>query len=225
MSTLDEKRRLFLDMQERPDEYSEGELQAMLDDPEMSSDIESFTLLRRSALHDGKEISDEAIAEEWQKFSDENEARAKQIHKQHTPTFRLKRYKVAAIVIGSLLLVGTVFAAVRFIKEREPMPIAESNGVEASVSHNAIEKDTIMEAKAVASADSIVKFDDTELETVITTMAEHYAVKTEFKSESARHIHLFFIWNKRNSLADVLEVLNGYDRISVTLSDQTLIVK
>lgn len=223
MNTFEEKRQLFLDMQEHPSNYSEDELQAMLDDPDMRGDIECFSLLSNAAQRNAKQseepaLADARIEEEWQKYSERQSGKMRSAH-------RLKLFKAAAVFIGCLLMIGAAYAAVRIIKGHEPMPIAETADMRPSMTDETTKGDTANAMKAIEAADSLVKFDDAELETVLTTMAAHYGVKTEFKSEKAKHIHLFFIWNRKASLADVLEILNGYDRISVTLKDNTLIVK
>lgn len=223
MDTLEEKRRQFLDMQENPDKYSEDELQTMLDDPDMQADMECFGLLNNAAwsnadLHKDDTLKDESIAAEWQKFSGERKKAAR-------PALGIRLLRVAAVFVGCLLVMGMAYAAVRIIVQRKPAQTAETTVTATAIAKDTVKNDTTVRDKAAELSDSIVKFNDTELEKVITTMAQHYGVKTEFKSEKAKHVHLFFIWNRRTSLADVLEVLNGYDRISVTLTDNTLTVK
>jgi len=218
MKTMEDKKRLFLDMQEHPENYSDEELQAMLDAPDMLDVIENFEKLRQAALRKSGDISDAEISSEWEKFR----------LKHKGASFGSRRstlFKVAAVFVGCLLMVGLAYAAVRFMAEREPMPIATSTEAQAEAQSAAAPNSVALSNSAVAKADSLVTFDDAEFESVLSAMAEHYGVKVEFKSDEARHIRMFFIWNKNMSLADVLEIINGYDRINVVLVDETLTVK
>lgn len=218
MKTMEDKRRLFLDMQEHPENYSEEELQAMLDDPDMLGVIESFEMLRQAASLKGKEMSDAEISSEWEKFCGKHKRAS--YRSLHSTLF-----KVAAVFIGCLLMAGLAYAAMRFIAEREPMPIMTGTTAQKETSRTFVHDNVALSDSVTATADSLVTFDDVEFENVLSAMAEHYGVKVEFKSEEARHIRMFFIWNKNMNLANVLEILNGYDRINVALTDETLTVK
>lgn len=127
--------------------------------------------------------------------------------------------------VGVVMLGGIAYAAVRMVMKRTSTTIAESDN-EGAVKAKAATIDNANDTtKTIAQSDSIVKFEDAELETVVNAMADNYGVNVRFDNEAAKHIHIFLVWNKNNRLEDIIAVLNGYDRINVSLDDKTLIVK
>lgn len=126
--------------------------------------------------------------------------------------------------VGCILLAGIAYAAVRFVKEREPMPIAENvatDNVEKKAENTAI----VEPADTIAKPNAAVTFDNEELATILGAMSEYYQVKVVFESEQAKHIRLFLVWDKTQPVTEIVEMLNKYERFDITLADNTLTVK
>ena len=52
-------------------------------------------------------------------------------------------------------------------------------------------------------------------------------VRVEFysKNEAAKHVRLYFTWDKTAKIEDVINIFNKFDRIHITLENQKLIVE
>lgn len=195
----------LLDMQDNPENYSDEELEVMLNDEEIQEDIKCIVAMRRAAIID----------------SNEREISNKE-HFSHNARI-LPLYKFAAIFIGCIFIAGIAFAAVHFIKEREPKSIAENTEKivkKASLEDIEMKTDTVSTAKA-----TLIVFDGEELEVVARAMAEYYGLNVRFDSEEAKHVKLFFRWDKKTPISNIVEILNKYDRISIELVDRMLIIK
>ena len=70
-----------------------------------------------------------------------------------------------------------------------------------------------------------IVFDNTELGVILAEMSEFYRVKVEYLNAEAKHVRLFFNWNKTKTLEQNLEILNAFDRIQIDYADGILKVK
>ena len=70
-----------------------------------------------------------------------------------------------------------------------------------------------------------VVFDNAELGTILTQMADFYHVNVEYVNANTQHVRLFFNWNKTKTLEQNLELLNAFDRIQIEYVEGTLMVK
>ena len=70
-----------------------------------------------------------------------------------------------------------------------------------------------------------VVFDNAELGTILTQMADFYHVKVRYDNADTQHVRLFFNWNKTKTLEQNLEILNAFDRIQIEYAEGELVVK
>lgn len=113
MQTTDKK--MFLDMQEHPEKYSDQQIEVMLDELDRVPDVESA----------------------WQKFSAEQEESTEStqnhIHTSH------RWLKVAASFIGVLLVTGLAYAAFRILspaKEQQRTEVSTLNAQRSSLNYS-----------------------------------------------------------------------------------------
>ena len=78
-------------------------------------------------------------------------------------------------------------------------------------------------------ADSIkqapVVFENAELQTMLNEMATYYNYKVTFRTEAAKHIRLYFTWDKASKIEDVVATFNKFERIHINIENQTLVVE
>lgn len=60
---------------------------------------------------------------------------------------------------------------------------------------------------------------------ILNEMAVYYGLKTEIRSDEAARIRLYFNWNKQYDAAQVVEQLNQFDHIHVTLNGDALVLE
>ena len=205
----DQKIQLLLDMQEHPEQFSEQELKTMLDDPEVREMMEATALLKQAMMNEESNVND--VDAEWQRFAE-----------THLTDERPERswLKIAATFIGILMVSGIAFAdihIIRYQQKSEVMQTADSVAVansSLSTHHSSLPNDTI--------PPKVVRSDESTLEQILTDMANYYGLTLNWKSEDAKTLRLFYIWNKQQSAVEAIRSMNSFERIRLELSDSIM---
>ena len=82
-----------------------------------------------------------------------------------------------------------------------------------------------VKAEIKTVGDSIVLFKDVRLDSIMIQMDQHYKVESRFADEETKAIRMLLKWNKRKSLDEVLNLLNGFDRLNVRRESDILIIE
>ena len=80
----------------------------------------------------------------------------------------------------------------------------------------------------VAQDSTIMKpivYEDTELVTILNELATFYQVEPVFMKEETKHIRLYFTWYKKQTIDDIVDTFNKFERIHITREDKKLIVE
>ena len=206
----DEKIQLLLDMQEHPEQFSEQALQTMLDDPEVRELMEATAQLKQAMMSDENNVNN--VDAEWQRFA--------QTHLTEQKPER-SWLKIAATFIGILMMSGIAFAAIHIIHHvsnagGEPQkPIRETT----IANPHQLPADTL---KTDSIPPKVVRYDEATLEKILTDMADYYGLSLIWKSEEAKTLRLFYIWNKQQSAVEAIRSMNSFERIRLELSDSIL---
>lgn len=70
-----------------------------------------------------------------------------------------------------------------------------------------------------------IVFEDTSLKTIVDAMAAYYHVDVKVLNPVSTHIRLYFKWDRQCSLQQNIELLNAFDRVKVSYSDNTLTIE
>ena len=206
----DEKIQLLLDMQEHPEQFSEQALKTMLDDPEVRELMEATAQLKQAMMSDENNVND--VDTEWQRFAQTHLTEQKPEHSW---------LKIAATFIGIIMMSGIAFAAIHVIRHvsnagGEPQkPIQETT----IANPNQLPADTL---KTDSIPPKVVRYDEATLEQILTDMANYYGLTLNWKSEEAKTLRLFYIWNKQQSAVEAIRSMNSFERIRLELSDSIL---
>lgn len=216
----------LLKMHEQPELFSDEEIQNALDSDDVSADINNLSAIKRALATEQTAIGDDEINRQWQAFEIKHFGKGKRNGKSVERSW----LKVAALFVGVVLIAGVAFAAIGIITNRHQGISTQIETVlEATEktmglpSNKAVLSDTLITMPIDSSG--IVQFDDVELHDILSAMAAHYHLKLQYESEQTKHVKLFFKWNKRADKASIVELLNSYNRISMELSGETLIIK
>lgn len=197
MQTTDKK--MFRDMQEHPEKYSDQQIESMMDELDRVPDVESA----------------------WQKFSAEQEE-STESSQSHIHTSR-RWLKVAASFIGVLLVTGLAFAAIHFVQSSGSAPnSARDSGEKAGVVMTN-RNDSLPPQGEVEEASII--FENVPLDSMLMEMANYYQVGVEFTREETRQLRFHFVWKRNESLDRVLERLNNFKAVNIEKSDTVIIVE
>ena len=193
MQTPDEKKQMFRDMQEHPEKYSEEQIEAMMDELDRLPDVDAA----------------------WQKFCVAANSSLFTLHSS--------LHKVAASIIGILMLTGIAYAAVHII--------SHSTGVDEKaqtqeVQHlNSPKNDSAAETLTADSIPQTRIFENTPLDEMVSEIAHYYNKVADIQSEEAHELRLYYKWELKDSLECVVDDLNHFDRVSLAIEDDKLIVK
>lgn len=210
----DEKRLMFFDMQEHPEKYTDEQIERLLADEEVKDFLRDLAMARMA----GKKATSKKVDVDkaWKEFAN--------------GSYR-NRMKIAASVVGIIFLSGVAFAAVQngwFKFSTSDKAVEDKTATEQIVNSKQLVNDSL-KAITTEPKDSLdmkpVVFDNAELGTILTQMADFYHVKVEYVNANTQHVRLFFNWNKTKTLEQNLELLNAFDRIQIEYVEGTLMIK
>ena len=203
-----DKIRLLLDMHEHPENYTDEQLAAMLDD-EMQEQLATA----KRALTD---IPEPDVDAEWQRFEQEHFA----------PAHNRRWLKVAAMIAGVLMLSAFTYAAIHAVRAHQPevqQPMTEQ--VEKTDAPVATSSSTEAEGIDSVSTGQPVTFDNVALETIVGDIAARHQMQVEFRNEDARALRFYFVWQPDEDLDAVLERLNLFESVNISKEGNTIVVE
>jgi hypothetical protein len=202
-----EKIELLLEMIEHPEHYTEEEMQKILADEE-TREYYDLIIKADDAYTKSHDVDVDKALQEFE---------TKQLH--HFPLA-----KIAAIFIGILLVSGITYAAI---------VINRSSSDKQSVRKAQIEQ--VMADKPVKSIDTETTdttttqkeqlFDNVELQTILDDISSYYKLKVIYHSDKSRHLRLHFYWDKTKDAETIVESLNHFENVNMTLTDSKIDVK
>ena len=192
----------LLKMTERPQDYSDEEIRKMMNDPDMRAYYELMV-----SAEAGFSLRKEGHGNHRERSRDS---------KDHGSIPMILR--IAAIFIGVLLLSGISFAAYRLMVSGGK---SQAQKVEMSDSPQqaASPQQVITEPNAVRT------FENTELQQILQELSDYYHVEVEFRNEQSRHIRLYTKWDTTAPLHQMIERLNGVEKVSIRLTDNQIIAE
>ena len=172
--------------------------------------------------HDEDIDTSDIIDEEWTKFEAEHFKDGRNSSSSILQFFHSTK-KIAALFIGVLILSGITYAAIHMISSNP-----QSEQVDQTVAVDKAQPSTI-NAQQSASADSTiiqpVVFENAELGRILQEIASFYQCEVVYKKEKTKRVRLFFTWDKKQSLDQVVETFNKFERFHIAKENQKLIVE
>lgn len=172
--------------------------------------------------HDEDIDTSDIIDEEWTKFEAEHFKDGRNSSSSILHFFHSTK-KMAALFIGVLILSGITYAAIHMISSNP-----QSEQVDQTVAVDNTQPLTI-NAQQSASADSTiiqpVVFENAELGMILQEIASFYQCEVVYKKEKTKRVRLFFTWDKKQSLDQVVETFNKFERFHIAKENQKLIVE
>ena len=224
----EEKQRIFLNMLDHPEKYTTKEIEALLADEEISSFASYLTMTKRAMKrHEDEDID---VNAEWEHFAIE-----------HSIPQRRNWKRIAASTIGIIFISGLAFAATVQLgilpffgskKEVERHPKTPHITATDSIKKAQAERQAVSDSLnrvLLHKTDSIppqpIVFEDTSLKTIVDAMAAYYHVDVKVLNPVSTHIRLYFKWDRQCNLQQNIELLNAFDRVKVSYSDNTLTIE
>ena len=188
-----------------PEDYTDEQLDQMLDETDVK-------------VPDAEEA--------WEKFSgkrkEESGKRKEESGKRNVERGkRLPLLKIAAMFVGVLMLSGIAYAAVQIIRSQE----SGVRSQEAVVSTNTQYLSPNTQAPADSTQMKPIVYEDAELATILNEIATFHQCEVVYKSEASKHIRLYFTWDQKATIDDIIGTFNKFERIHITRDNKKLIVE
>lgn len=124
--------------------------------------------------------------------------------------------------------------------------IAATLGVSYSLSHPTANKEAIADIEsatvksrpeAASSKDSVqvdesspeelrtVVFKDESFVEIISSIADFYGVSVVYKNEESEELRMYFQWDQSLPLNEIVEQLNNFEQIKISISDKTITIE
>ena len=204
----------LLKMTERPQDYTDEELQKLMSDPEMREYYELMVSAEAGfALRKEKNHGDRS-----RDSAGQNHGPVPMILPMILPIGN-RFMRIAAMFIGVLMLSGIAFAAYRLVVGGD----SESPTQEVRTANPTQQAGTLQQAQTNPA--SIRTFENAELQQILKELSDYYHVSVEYRNEQSRHIRLYTKWDTAAPLQQIIELLNGFEKVSVRLIDNQIIAE
>lgn len=198
----EEKLRRLLEMQEHPECYTDEEIRQLMADEEMRKLYEQM-VKAADAVYAGMDLTE----------ADETPVR-------HSTLSTLR--KVAAVLVGVLLLSGIAYAAINYVRNnQQTTPARTENTVAAPLNEPATAQMAVQDSTKTER----VVFEDKELAAMLGEMAAYYGCEVNYRSEAVKKVRLYFTWDKAMEVDDVMAMFNKFERIHITREGKRLTVE
>ncbi|MCH5243062.1 MAG: DUF4974 domain-containing protein [Muribaculaceae bacterium] len=203
----------LLDALNSPEKYSSAEIEEMLQDTETKEILDLLDKTKSSL----QSIPVLDVEKEWKKFKVGSHCN------RQSPVLRLPAFfskKVAASVTIAILSITAVAAIVG-------ISVSSLNNKESQLTEKEVASTTEVipnrEDSIKTPADSpilsleTVIFDNEPLEVIMKQIGDFYGYKIEFKNDNVKSLRLYFKWNQVSTIQDIVESLNNFEQIHLTI--------
>ena len=212
----------LLDALEHPENYSDADVEQLLTDPE-ARDV--YDMLRKTADASAP-IPEINIDEEWRRFE------AKQPKRRPVILgwifFMASRNAAAVIIalVGTLAVVAATIGVTHYFIANNEMAQTEQTEPQkqTAIADSKVAPTDTIPAETTPLPETIV-FKGENLERILADMAGYYGVTVKFNQDAAKSLLLYFEWDQSLPLNEVVEQLNNFEQINITLTDKALTVK
>ena len=70
-----------------------------------------------------------------------------------------------------------------------------------------------------------VVFEDAELASILKDIAAFHQMEVVYRKDASKHVRLYFTWDKKTGIDDIINTFNKFERIHITRKDSKLIVE
>ena len=213
METTSENIRQLLEMLDNPEAYTEQEIQDIINRDEDTR--EAYRMMVEAKRSSRQRQADKPVDVDaaWQKFN--------QIIQPQQHSFDWM--KIAVSFVGVLLVSGIAFAAIQIVRYTQQHTPKTEEVINTPKSANVTPVDTLT-TDTIATPQPII-YDNIPLEKMLPEIAAHYDAKVTFVNDEARQLRFYFMWHPQKGIDKVVNDLNQFERLNVTLNDKQITVK
>ena len=179
---------------------------------------EQYTDEQMDQMLDEVEVSNPDVNEVWQEWK--NSDNTAQSHSQFSILHSTWR-KIAAMFIGVLILSGIAYAAFHTTPKTDSKPKVAVTQRKPDVKK--VKKTYGIDVAPTKKAPVI--YNNVELQQIMKYIADGYGVKVAFKNEAARTLRFYLQWDSDDTLQDIIDRINHFEKVHLTLSDETITIE
>lgn len=177
---------------------------------QMTEHPEQYSEEEWQEIFDGETVSDEQVEAEWERFE-----------QQHFAQPSRQWLKIAASFIGVLILSGIALAAVHLVGSHNEHDDSTMTTTSTTVNTQGTGK---AQPETGARPHTVI-FEDAELQQIVDSLTYYYNIKPVYRYDTARHLRLYYEWDQRNSIDDIVSQISQFDRVSVSLKGDSIIIE
>lgn len=210
----EQKMERLLQMAEHPERFDEKEIELLMSDGECREYYELMVMSEEGFRRRKYDKESDAPA---------SDSRTDMSSCGNKAGVMRKAVAVAAIVV---MLAGIAFAAIHVTVggRQEPEETCQTERITAPEAGNQAETKR-REVQATVGNNESVVFENVELERILSEMSEFYSVGVEFRNDDARRLRLFFKWDKGSSAEQVVEDLSHFERVRISMANNSFVVE
>ena len=175
---------------------------------------ERYTEEQIDQMLDDTPIAVPDVDEAWQQF--------KASHHRH----RRQPLRWAAILITVAALSGISYAAIhhyRQVKEQRQETVAATTNQQSELNEEKSKAPLgIVEEKDSTRQDQ--QFNNVPLQQIMKQVSEDYGVTVVFRNEAARTVRFYLSWEADETLSDIINRINHFEKVHLTLSGETITI-
>ena len=201
----EEKLELLLKMQNDPEQFTEEEIRQLMEDDECRQFYEQMV-----------RAADSVFADDAMFSSEDGVKTAKE--RNLIPLIR----KVAAALVGILMLSGIAYAAIHYTRNREAKQQTEYAVTEKST--NNVAKETTMSPDSSVTVQPKT-FENVPLKDIVEEIAAYHHLKVEVRNGEAAALRLYYPWNPQMAFRQVVEELNRFEKVQLTVKENVIVIE
>lgn len=224
---MKDKTDMLFEAIERPDRFSEEEILHMLKDNELK---ELYMLMNKTsgAL---TETDEPDIDDEWEYFvrrKSKPEPAFRRIHHSFRIFFNRNVAVILICIVASLAVVAATlgitysFGHTRIKQEAQKpdVPVAT-----VAITDTSVDRDSVSVADATAAEPDIIVFKDESFAAMIDVITGYYGATVNCDNDKAKELRLYFQWDQKLPLADIVDQLNIFEQIDINLTDNVITIE
>lgn len=212
----------LLDALEHPENYSDAEVEQLLTDPDTR---EVYDMLHKVADASAP-VSDINLDEEWRRFEEKQPKRSPVILRWLSSMASRNAAAVVIALVGTLAVVAATIGVTHYFNANKEMTQTEQTEPQkqTAIADSKVAPTDTIPAETTPLPETIV-FKGENLEKILADIAGYYGVTVKFNQDAAKSLQLYFEWDQSLPLNEVVEQLNNFEQINITLTDKVLTVK
>ena len=183
----------------------------------MESNDKLEQLLRQMYAEEADTDTSNIVDEEWARFEAKH-FKDGRLEERKAGSFFSSIKKVAAAIIGVLLLSGVAYAAIYSFYPMTHQTQPPSNSPCLGGEHK-----SSLNREDLGGSGSVI-FDDARLDSVLSVVAGHYQKQVAYRSDNLRSLRFLIEWNPEEPITTFINLINNFEGIHVSEAGDTIVV-